>query len=158
MNFPKFRIFDKSQNKYLTICVDYYTLKYQGDVWLLSPLSKHDKYWPYIEISNDKHFVLEQWTGLKDKNKKEAYNGDIVEFCYRAGDFAIQDMTEKEYEYEKSIQKEYIGYVSPEYNNSINSMIVVGDIKSTHMMFPVNYVQNGKIIGNINQNPELLNN
>ena len=85
--------------------------------------------------------VLMQYTGLKDKNRKEIYEGDIVK--YKTG--LAKD--------EKNIYG--IGYIGFEYalfciifkDKTYKSLSEMGDLNATL-----------EIIGNIYENPELLNN
>lgn len=169
----KFRVWNNATNDFLndapgTHCFSEYYLDLEGgglvtfdgtisdkfESYTKGP--KNDYYFKGTEIIKESPYVITQFTGLVDKNNKEIFEGDIIKFFYRAGDFAIMDMSEKEYEYEKSIQKEYIGVISPNPLTSINLEIVVGDPESTHMMFPLSFAARSEVIGNIFQNPELL--
>lgn len=86
-------------------------------------------------------YIPEQFTGLKDVNGKEIYVGDIVEVFDEAGDY-YNDMIEW------CIADNYpafdLKYHSHLYeSNALSEIINAG-------------VENIKVIGNIYENPELL--
>jgi hypothetical protein len=92
---------------------------------------KEPKRWYYFEIDPGSNFdewipegELDLYTGLKDKNGKEIYEGDIVQFQN-----AYDDTTAVEIEYDPS---------------------------EAYFTVPTRYSADMEIIGNIYENPELL--
>lgn len=81
-------------------------------------------------------FVLSQYTGLKDKNNREIYEGDVI----KAISFA-----------------RWIGVV--EYSDE-NSAFIFDDLDKKYrgdsIVFMSQFDQGFKILGNIYENPELL--
>jgi len=109
-------------------------------------------------LPNPLNFVIQQYIGIKDKSKKEIFEGDIIKFKYFVGDFAWENLTETEaFAQCGMIGKHYTGVIQCNLT-SVNLDIVCGNPNSTHMTFPLLYATHSKVIGNIFENPELLKN
>jgi hypothetical protein len=87
---------------------------------------------------NTNHFVVEQYTGLKDKNGKEIYEGDIMSAGF-ANDIDRKVLLQVEYNV-------------PCYH-LIN--LSCGNITQSLDIYDLSELE---VIGNIHENPELLNN
>ena len=115
----KFRVWSNPNKRYVQDEDDYYV---RSDGQFVE-ISLGDM---FNELNTDR-FIFEQYTGIKDKNSKEIYEGDIVKNQF--GKFAVV-----EFHIGQFIVTDKKGWW-----NSLNN----------HMPCT--------IIGNIHQNPELLN-
>jgi uncharacterized phage protein (TIGR01671 family) len=141
----KFRIWDKQNKKWIenssslycfsrwTICpftgnVADYVGDYNCDHFTSTPAA--DYYWEDGKLIKEPRYVIQQYTGLKDKNGKEIYEGDILTCKY-----ADQEVTEA-----ISYSEDYSSFTHGE-----------------HVLWR-GWIGEAEIIGNIMQNPELIKN
>ena len=97
------------------------------------------------DISN--RFVLMQYTGFKDKNSKEIYTGDIVKFCH-CDEMVIGDDDGENFPTDVQITVIKDGGI-------INGDFDDWNIWTLGFAMDADYIF--EVIGNINENPELLN-
>lgn len=135
--------------------------KTENNIWKYGSLLKDNPQKTYYIVNNEDgsgREVLEkttgQYTGLKDKNGKEIYEGDIVEF---------KDVGEEGYEYKEGFDFDNIAQVV--YKNGIYTLSNFGETDNSY--YATNstdeerleeVLRNGncKVVGNIYDNPELL--
>lgn len=87
-------------------------------------------------VFNDERYEIMQFTGLKDKNDKEIYEGDILEY-----DDPEEDSKAVVFFEQGKFRKQYIRQEDWDGKCDIDSV----DLEGMH------------VIGNIYENPELLN-
>ena len=123
----KFRAWDKTDNKMI----------YPDEK------SNHDTMWTVNAWcdSENELAIIEQFTGLHDKNGKEIYEGDIVRISQCEGD----DVTNSEVKFSQG------GFIVE---------ADFGDYDQTTIGWAIEQLQgdydNIEVIGNIHQNPDLL--
>lgn len=103
---------------------------FEGRMWN----DNDPKFWASCLMNTKDEYVLMQYTGLKDKNGKEIYEGDIL---------ALFQGTQKSEVFYKNGAFWVIAQISGGYP------------ESEHLL--CNLLDTSEIIGNIYENPELIN-
>lgn len=121
----KFRAWDTVMKQFINVnfCIsgagDIYELQQDKETLWLSAIGRNDRY------------VVQQYTGLKDKTEKEIYEGDIIKSWY-SRDMSGRDIVEVIYPVEFEVHSETAEFDIP-------------------------FIHNAEVIGNIYEHPQLLN-
>lgn len=87
-----------------------------------------------IDVLLKEGYALMQYTGLKDKNGREIYEGDIIKY--------VEDLGDKIYQGTVEWNEYFCGFIPfADYDSDCGVFIDIGSVK---------------VIGNIYENPELI--
>lgn len=150
---PKYRVWDTRDERMLIVKEMYFgpngptAVRVLGNV-SISPYKKTD----FLRIPRG---IVMQWTGLKDKNGTDIYEGDVLEFTdkwewYRSqysADFMFSVRGSKE---EAELQAKYDA-------EPMHRLEVKYDVYDGFELTQSDVEQYYEVIGNIHATPELLN-
>ena len=138
----KFRAWDKQDRRMITHEQDFIPLKVTNlGVLRLNPNIEKDNW----EFMNRDRFYLMQHTGLKDRNGKEIYEGDIIKY----NDYVVDPETDEVYD------REITGVIK--YNEEYQTLDILVDEKRIDEYWIVRTSEcEVEVIGNIYENEELL--
>lgn len=137
----KFRIFDKEQKKVITLPRHFNFSIINGTVLLLESYPTSAGFYNKRIVKEYDDAILIQCSGLKDKNGKLIYDGDILKFKLLE-DFAAFGTNEKYVEIIAPVIYEYGGFFIEQSENNI----FLGQLPRSEI----------EVVGNIYENPELL--
>ena len=155
----KFRVWDKGIHKYLLPQSNLFIDTESGYPDLTQRLGNKGNYFSF-DYSDD-NCIFQQYTGLKDKNNKDIYEGDIIKFTMEIGphcsfrDFKLSDAQKVGFG-----EVKWGSYSDGEYaddiecymlnNNSLSELIY-----RTKRDFQ-QYIRAYEVVGNIFENKDLL--
>lgn len=133
-----------------------YRTTYKNGDWVYGLLTDKENYLGFAEMTNEAGVqcievdkdTVEQYTGLIDKNGKKIFEGDICDFSILGRDHTLVEI---------SIQHGCAGFEPLDYDSvhpDDQEWKSFWD-NEEHYMWNTNYFT---VIGNIHDNPELLNN
>lgn len=136
----KFRVWSESRKKWLNECM--FDMELKGAYDFSSDSSMRYNYKTDV--------IIEQFTGLKDVNGMEIYDGDIVQVSGNDGYYVTAKVV-----YECGAFWFYAKNISLVFNEDCDNMVMLSSM----------YIEDGDggdsldmvgVVGNIHQNPELL--
>lgn len=119
----KFRAWSKRCEEYIEDVI------HEGTSWLEA--EGYD-YVNVSEIFGGDEFIVEQYTGLKDKNGEPIYEGDIVKYAWTRCNYIVA------------------------YRKYDASFVLENDDREEIILFQYNRQNDYEVIGTIHENPELL--
>lgn len=129
----KFRVYDKTGGYYIAILDnDCFGIKQVARIILELEVLKHE-------------YIIEQYTGLKDQNGKEIYEGDIVRYVSEGEDIYLAVIKRKDED--KELSYWLTGFVYEPFATVDEEELTEEEYESLGGM---------EIIGNIHENQELL--
>lgn len=136
-NNPKFRVWSRPDNKFVSINSDEYELSFHGDVWFVKKLCQtFEAQLRNTHVVDGVNYVMQQYSGVDTKDGKQVFAGDIVKIKF----FNSHDMEVEEYSGPVVFETGLFLFTDKEF-----AMNDYGFMK-----------EEIEIIGNIFQNPELL--
>jgi uncharacterized phage protein (TIGR01671 family) len=147
----KFRVWNKATKSWLnetagTHCWSEYSINIftgeivefvTGDNKFFSRADEPSFYFDKTVVVKESPYVIQQYTGIKDKNGKEIYEGDLINYTCVAG----------EGDYQKEINQE-VFFEDGMFLFDRNALFSMGDSNFLK--------QSIEVVGNIFENPELL--
>lgn len=104
-----------------------------------------------IEGNQDDNLIFMQFTGLKDKNGKDIYEGDMVRYETRENSFGIHQVI-----YEQLAAAFLLQAITRASVNPVG-MKYLGDIVRSNKQYDTRTYELCEVIGNIYENPQPLN-
>jgi uncharacterized phage protein (TIGR01671 family) len=142
----KFRAWDLDDDEYISWHQLTHT-RYNQDF-----LREHgDPKGAFLGFMTDKHIQLEQYTGLKDKNGREIYEGDIISFTVAWHDLGVVQFAKGIF----GLNSDYKKSADPE-NKDGRLYGAWGQAHNLRRVEDGEILSEAEIIGNIHENPELL--
>jgi len=138
----KFRVWDKGNSIFLSNGKNVHAITNLGKL----VINKSSEWYGGMENTNPNDYVIQQYTGLKDKNDKDIYEGDIVTFTKRGITHG---------HYAEDIKNAEVWY------SLEDCAFVFGKYKSadyTWWYSMADDLRDFVIVGNIFENPNLLDN
>jgi len=148
---PKFRAYDSSSYKRMYQPDE--VMVGNGDIWIIDEDSC-DNEWI---VNNDIHLM--QSTGLRDKNNKEIFEGDILKFNDEWDDYCYEGYVDGSTEGINfvEIERETTCFTFGKFQTSDSSLLYF--MKDEYLSFEDLITDKDfefEIVGNIYENPELL--
>lgn len=145
----KFRVWEKPA--VLLQGKDEGTKVFEGRMWT----DNDPKFWAYCLMNERDEYELLQYTGLKDKNGKEIYEGDILVTWIN-----VTEELNLGFEIRKGFRviSTWIIKWSENTPSWCIEQVLIDGSRMESGMISNEYLTNFEIIGNIYENPELLSN